>query len=80
MYIDYKCTIWKRIEFNSLNEFSDAVKLLKETGTIDSINFENTYISDLLETEEEMSSEENQASTKEAYIIKNNKPELIFEI
>ena len=80
MYIDYKCTIWKRIEFNSLNEFSDAVKLLKETGTINSINFENTYISDLLETEEEMSSEENQASTKEAYIIKNNKPELIFEI
>ena len=80
MYIDYKCTIWKRIEFNSLNEFSDAVKLLKETGTIDSINFENTYISDLLETEEEMSSEENQASTKEAYIIKNNKTELIFEI
>ena len=80
MYIDYKCTIWKRIEFNSLNEFSDAVKLLKETGTIDSINLENTYISDLLETEEEMSSEENQASTKEAYIIKNNKPELIFEI
>ena len=80
MYIDYKCTIWKRIEFNSLNEFYDAVKLLKETGTIDSINFENTYISDLLETEEEMSSEENQAPTKEAYIIKNNKTELIFEI
>ena len=80
MYIDYKCTIWKRIEFNSLNEFSDAIKLLKETGTIDSINLENTYISDLLETEEEMSSEENQAPTKEAYIIKNNEHKLIFTI
>ena len=80
MYIDYKCTIWKRIEFNSLNEFSDAIKLLKETGTIDSINLENTYISDLLETEEEMSSEENQAPTKEAYIITTNKHKLIFTI
>ena len=72
MYIDYKVTCWKRLDFDSVNDFSDAITLLKSDKSIDDIceNFENITYLDIDNTEEFITTEENNAPVIEAYANK----------
>ena len=75
MNIDYKVTLWKRIHFNENIDSKKVIQILEEERLEDVFDEELGFVEQeiLYDTEEEMTSEENDGySTIEVY--ENNNP------